>query len=152
MRMRFLLVIFLICMKNAYSQIDAIENPTINLRASILLFPTTPLLTLEVKTIGNATIQIESNFINTYGVNLKYFLKNRMKDSYIFLGNAFVKNSLLRKDEKITFLPYLGYGYAYRFGSRLKWTADSRFGLGITTNADSNNIYPIIKIGIGRVF
>ncbi|MFN0048733.1 MAG: hypothetical protein ACKVOU_06395, partial [Cytophagales bacterium] len=106
----------------------------------------------EVRTIGNLTLQLETNFINTHGANLKYFIKNRMDGHYAFAGVALVENKLLREDKKITYLPYLGYGYAYRFGNRKEWTFDNRIGLGATTNADNDGIYPIIKTGIGRIF
>lgn len=152
MRVFFLILIFFICCKNTYSQINGTENPTINLRASILLFPTTPLLTLEVRTTGNFTLQFESNFVNTHGINIKYFLNERMNKSYVFSGIAFVENELLRTDGKATLLPYLGYGYAYRFGNKSNWIFDSRIGIGPTLNADTNSVYPVIKTGIGIIF
>lgn len=134
------------------SQVNMINYPTINIRASLLLFPTTPLITLEVRTFGNVTLQFESNFVNTHGINVKYFLKNRMNKSYVFSGIALVKNKLLRQDNKATLLPYAGYGYAYRFGRKLHWVFDNRIGVGPTINADTNSIYPVIKTGIGRIF
>ena len=127
-------------------------NPTANVRLSFLLFPFTPLLTVEVRTIGNLTLQLETNFVNTHGANLKYFIKNRMDGHYVFTGIALVENKLLRQDNKITFLPYAGYGYAYRFGNKKQWTFDNRIGIGVTTNADRNSVYPVIKTGVGRVF
>ena len=127
-------------------------NPTANVRLSFLLFPFTPLLTVEVRTIGNLTLQLETNFVNTHGANLKYFIKNRMDGHYVFTGIALVENKLLRQDKKITFLPYAGYGYAYRFGNKKQWTFDNRIGIGVTTNADRNSVYPVIKTGIGRIF
>lgn len=127
-------------------------NPTVNVRLSFLVFPFTPLLTVEVRTTGNLTLQLESNFVNTHGANLKYFIHNRMDGHYVFTGIALVENKLLRKDEKITFLPYAGYGYAHRFGYRKHWTFDNRVGIGSTTNADNNSIYPVIKTGIGYIF
>lgn len=152
MRILFLILISIVCFKNTYSQINTIENPTINLRATILLFPTTPLLTLEVRTTGNLTLQLESNFINTHGINLKYFLNKRMNKSYVFTGIAFVENDLLREDGHLTLLPYAGYGYALRFGNKKQWTFDSRIGFGPTLNADTNGVYPVLKTGIGRIF
>ncbi len=127
-------------------------SPTANIRLSFLLFPFTPLLSVEVRTFGNLTVQGETNFVHTHGVNLKYFTKQRMNQSYWFVGTAFVTNQLLRKDKKSTILPYLGYGYAYRFGKTEGWVFDSRIGIGPTLNADKNGVYPIIKTGIGRVF
>jgi hypothetical protein len=126
--------------------------PTANVRLSFLLFPFTPLLSLEVRTIGKVTLQFETNFVNTHGANLKYFFKNRMDGHYGFIGTAFVENKLLREDLGATILPYAGYGYAHRFGTNKAWTIDSRFGLGGTTNADRNSVYPIIKTGLGRTF
>lgn len=127
--------------------------PTFNIKLSFLVFPPfSPLLTLESRTFQNLTIQLETNFINTHGVNLKYFISERMNGHYIFVGNAFLESDYLRKDKKITFLPYAGYGYAYRFGKTKAWTFDSRIGIGQTLNADSNIILPVIKTGIGRTF
>lgn len=75
-----------------------------------------------------------------------------MNGSYLFVGTAFIENDFLRKDKNITFLPYAGYGYAHRFGKDKTWTFDSRLGIGRTTNADNNAIYPVLKTGIGRTF
>lgn len=127
-------------------------DPIANIRLSFLLFPFTPLLTVEVRTIGNLTIQLETNFVNTHGANFKYFMKNRMDGHYVFSGIALVENKLLRQDNKITFLPYAGYGYAYRLGNKKQWTFDNRIGIGATTNADRNSVYPVMKTGIGRIF
>jgi hypothetical protein len=127
-------------------------QPHINVRLSFLIFPFSPLLTVESKVIGNVSLQGETNFVNTHGINLKYFLKENMANDYIFIGNAFVTNKILRDDQKSTIIPYLGYGYAYRFGNNRSWTFDSRLGIGFSTNADKNSIYPILKTGIGRLF
>ncbi len=127
--------------------------PTVNVRLSLLIFPPlSPLLTFETRTFQNVTVQLETNFVNTHGVNLKYFIKERMNGSYLFVGTAFIENDFLRKDKNITFLPYAGYGYAHRFGKDKTWTFDSRLGIGRTTNADNNAIYPVLKTGIGRTF
>jgi hypothetical protein len=123
-----------------------------NIRLSFLLFPFSPLLTVEARTLSSITLQVETNFVNTHGVNLKYFLKDRMDGHYLFVGTAFVENTLLRRDRKAAVLPYTGYGYAYRFGKAKTWTFDSRLGIGTTTNVDNNGIYPVIKTGIGRTF
>jgi hypothetical protein len=130
-------------------------NPKIanaNVRFSFLLFPFSPLLTVEFRTFGNVTLQVESNFVNTHGANLKYFINQRMDEHYVFAGTAFVENKLLRKDLKTTILPYTGYGYTYRFGKTNAWIFDSRLGIGATTYADNKGIYPVIKTGIGRTF
>jgi hypothetical protein len=149
--MRVIFLIFgLLLVQNVFAQKEI--QPTANVRFSFLLFPFTPLLTLEVRTIGNFTIQAETNFVNTHGANLKYFIKDRMDGDYIFTGIALVENKLLRADIKTTFLPYAGYGYAYRFGNKKQWTFDNRIGIGATTNADKNSVYPVIKTGIGRIF
>jgi hypothetical protein len=150
MRLIFLLSA-LIYFQKGFSQTEKEIQPTANIRLSFLLFPFTPLLTVEVRTIGNLTIQAETNFINTHGANLKYFIKNRMDGDYVFVGVALVENKLLRADKTTTFLPYAGYGYAYRFGNRKQWTFDNRIGIGATTNADKNSVYPVIKTGIGRI-
>ncbi|KOY84485.1 hypothetical protein AD998_21065 [bacterium 336/3] len=148
--MRYLFLI--ICVFVFYMTKGQTKPPSANIRLSFLIFPFTPLLTVEVKTIGNLTLQFESNFVNTHGVNLKYFLKNRMDGHYVFTGVALIENKLLRKDEQITFLPYAGYGYAYRFGNRKHCIFDNRIGIGSTTNADNNSIYPVIKTGVGYTF
>lgn len=146
------LAVSLLFFQNCSRQTEKEINPTVNVRLSFLLFPFTPLLTVEAKTTGNLTLQFETNFLNTHGVNLKYFIKSRMDGHYVFTGIALVENKLLRQDKKITFLPYAGYVYAYRFGNKKQWTFDNRIGIGATTNADRNSVYPIIKTGIGRIF
>jgi hypothetical protein len=127
-------------------------KPFVNIRLSFLIFPFSPLLTAEGRVIGNFTLQGETNFVNTHGVNLKYFLGESMNKGYVFVGTAFVADKFLRDDRKTTFIPYIGYGYAHRFGNNRNWTFDSRFGIGSSTNADKNSIYPILKTGIGRLF
>ena len=122
-----------------------------NLRGSILLFPFSPLLTLEIKAFEKGTVQLESNFTDTHGLNLKYFFFQSMDGHYTFLGLAFIENELLREDQNFTYLPYTGYGYAFRFGSKKRWTIDTRVGIGTTTNADVNGVYPVIKTGLGRL-
>ncbi|MGL5892425.1 MAG: hypothetical protein ACRC3B_21215 [Bacteroidia bacterium] len=138
---------------NLHAQTGKSEQQVGNIRLSFLIFPPfTPLLTLEMRTFENLTIQLETNFINTHGVNLKYFVKERMNGHFVFVGTAFIENSFLRKDENLTLLPYAGYGYAYRFGKSNAWTFDNRLGIGQTINADKNAIYPVLKTGIGRTF
>ena len=145
--------IIIIALTFIATQVHAQEKqPIANVRLSFLLFPFSPLLTVEVKTIENLTLQAETNFTNTHGLNLKYYLRETMNESYVFVGTAFVSNDFLRKDLKLTTLPYIGYGYAYRFGHNKAWTFDSRLGIGSTINADKNSVYPVIKTGIGRVF
>lgn len=140
-----------------FSKLQAQTNepklPVGNIRLSFLIFPPfTPLLTLEMRTFDKLTVQLETNFVNTHGVNLKYFINERMNGHFVFIGNAFIENDFLRKDKNITFLPYAGYGYAYRFGKSNAWTFDSRLGIGRTINADNNAIYPVLKAGIGLTF
>jgi len=81
-----------------------------NVRLSFLLFPFTPLLTVEVRTFGNVTLQLETNFVNTHGANLKHFFKDRMDGHYVFVGSAFVENKLLRD---------VSFPFLVRFKSRL---------------------------------
>jgi hypothetical protein len=143
-------IIFIFCWLFILNTIQAQTNepklPTGNIRLSCLIFPPfTPLLTIEMRTIKNVTVQLETNFINTHGINLKYFIK-------VFIGTAFIESTFLRKDKDITFLPYAGYGYAYRFGKLKAWTFDSRLGIGRTSNADKNAVYPVLKTGIGHLF
>ncbi len=73
---------------------------------------------------------------------------------FIFLSRTiiFLKSEYLRKDKSITFLPYVGYGYAHRFGKSNAWIFDSRLGIGKTINADKNTILPVIKTGLGLTF
>jgi len=148
------LVLFIsfLSIQKCFGQSDKEIKSVANVRLSFLIFPFTPLLSVEFRTIGNFTLQVETNFINTHGVNLKYFIKERMDGHYVFTGLALVENKLLGEDNRIVFLPYAGYGYAYRFGNKKQWTFDSRIGVGITTNADRNTGYPVIKTGIGRTF
>lgn len=134
------------------SQTPEAKIPNANVRLSFLLLPFTPLLTLEVRTFGNVTLQLETNFVNTHGANIKYFIKESMNEDYVFLGTAFVEDKSLRKDLAPTVLPYAGYGYSYRFVNSNSWIFDSRIGIGATINADKNGIYPIIKTGIGKTF
>jgi hypothetical protein len=66
------LIAFLFCLlyfQKGFSQTGKAIQPTANVRLSFLLFPFTPLLTVEIRTIGNLTIQGESNFVNTHGAN-----------------------------------------------------------------------------------
>ncbi|TAF75017.1 MAG: hypothetical protein EAZ53_06735 [Bacteroidetes bacterium] len=149
--------IILFCLIGMFSTIQAQTSepklPVGNIRLSFLIFPPfSPLLTLEMRTFDKLTIQLETNFINTHGVNLKYFINERMNGHFIFVGTAFIENDFLRKDKNITILPYAGYGYAHRFGKSNAWTFDSRLGIGRTTNADNNLILPVLKTGIGRTF
>jgi hypothetical protein len=110
-----LLLVFAVLKVNA--QTTEIKLPTANIRLSFLIFPPfTPLLTFEIRTINKVTMQLESNFSDTYGVNFKYFLNERMNGHFIFVGSAFLKSDYLRKDKNISYLPYPGYGYEYRFG------------------------------------
>lgn len=125
------------------------SQPVLNFRLSFLLVPFTPLMTLEASTIDKFTFQLETNFVDTHGFNIKYFTQAKMKEHYTFVGMAFVKNDLLRDDDNYTYLPYAGYGYAQRFGAKSQWTFDNRIGIGSTLNADRNGIYPIIKTGLG---
>ncbi len=146
-----------ICLSCLFSRVQAQANdpkqPIGNVRLSFLIFPPfSPLLTLEMRALNKLTIQLETNLVNTHGANLKYFIKERMNEHFVFVGTAFIENEFLRKDKNITFLPYAGYGYACRFGKSNAWTLDNRLGIGGTINADNNAIYPVLKTGIGRTF
>ena len=152
--MKTVIFLCLVCMfTKLQSQTNEPKLPIGNIRLSFLIFPPfSPLLTIEMRTFDKLTVQLETNFVNTHGVNLKYFINERMNGHFIFVGNAFIENDFLRKDKDITFLPYTGYGYAYRFGKSNAWTFDIRLGIGKTLNADNNAIYPVLKTGIGRTF
>jgi hypothetical protein len=147
MKKALILLVFLCGMVDLKAQNN---EPFMNVRLSFLLFPFSPLMTVEVRTIGNITVQGETNFIHTHGINLKYYTAQRMEKSYFFIGSAFVSNALLRADKKSTTLLYGGYGYAHIFKDN--WTFDSRIGIGPTLNADKNNVYPVIKLGVGKRF
>ena len=134
---------------------QAQETPlpaTVNLRATFLLVPFTPLFTLETRTVGNLTIQLESNFRDTHGVNLKWYLQQRMQGGYLFTGMAWVNNTQLREDKQYTLLPYAGGGFALRFGTQKTWTWDTRLGIGPTLNANRNLVLPVLKSGLGHIF
>ena len=149
MRASLIFCLLLMCAK-VQSQTN---QPNLNIRLSFLVFPPiSPLLTFEVRTIEKLTLQLETNFVNTHGVNLKYFTKERMNEHYLFVGTAFLESNFLRKDNNLTFLPYAGYGYAHRFGNTKQWVFDSRLGIGKTLNADKNLILPVLKTGIGKTF
>jgi hypothetical protein len=124
--------------------------PVINIRLSFLLFPFSPLLSVECRTVGRLTIQGETNFVHTHGLNLKYYLRSPLERGYVFVGSAFVQNRLLRQDGGSTTLPYAGWGYAHVFGPN--WVFDGRIGLGPTLNADRKAVYPIMKVGVGKRF
>lgn len=126
------------------------STPVANVRLSFLLVPFTPLLTVEVKTIERVSLQLESNFSDTHGINVKWYLRETMNESYLFIGMAEIQNELLRKDKAYTHLPYIGYGYAKSFESN--WVIDGRIGIGPTLNADKNSVYPVIKLGVGKKF
>jgi hypothetical protein len=144
---------FILCHIGSIGQIDVKPKSSLNIRLSCLLFPDfSPLLTIEAKVIHHLTIQLESNFYNTHGVNLKLYLKETMSRHYTFLGLALLNSKYLRADKKITYLPYIGYGYAFRFGKQSTWIFDNRIGLGKTINANRNYILPVIKSGIGKLF
>lgn len=75
-----------------------------------------------------------------------------MNKTYVFTGMAFVEDNLLREDGGETRLPYAGIGVANRFGKKKAFVFDGRIGIGPTLNADNNAVYPVIKLGIGRIF
>lgn len=125
-------------------------TPVFNVRFSLLLFPTTPLLTVECRTIGPLSLQGETNFARIHGLNLKYYLHTTLERDYIFVGSAFLRDKSLRQDGGTSVLPYLGWGYAHVFGQN--WVADGRIGIGPVLNADRMGVYPVIKIGAGKRF
>ncbi|TAE24446.1 MAG: hypothetical protein EAZ91_20470 [Cytophagales bacterium] len=147
--MRALLALIVSCwlMETADAQV---RQPIISLRASVLLVPFTPLLTVECRVVENLSLQGETNFSRIHGVNLKYYLIDPLQKTYVFVGSAFVESTTLRRDRQSTVLPYVGAGYAHVFHKN--WVIDSRLGIGRTINADQNSIYPIIKTGIGKRF
>lgn len=149
MRTWMLLAVLVYCQ---YTHGQRRDDVVANVRLSFLMFPFSPLLTVEVRLVNKLSLQLESNFTNTHGVNAKYYMRTGLEGHYVFSGLALVNNKLLRDDDRTVFLPYAGYGYASRFGTKKRWTFDSRVGIGATTNATINSVYPVIKTGIGRVF
>ncbi len=126
-------------------------RPVLSVRLSVLLAPFTPLLTVETRTLGPLTLQAETNFAHTHGLNVKWFLGGEpLRGDYLLLGSAWVRNRLLRADNRPTVLPYAGYGYAWAVGSR--GVFDARAGLGPALNADAVRVYPVIKVGAGLKF
>lgn len=144
-------MINLLFLSNAVAQNTINIQPKANIRLSFLLYPFTPLLSFEFNTFKRFTIQLETNFKQTHGVNLKYYPGKSMSGHYWFSGLALLKNQQLRSDEKNVFLPYLGYGFALSFGKRKLWTFDNRCGIGRTINAERNFFFPVVKTGIGRL-
>jgi hypothetical protein len=124
--------------------------PVVSVRLSLLVLPATPLLTVELRAVGNLTVQGETNFVHTHGVNLKYYPNGPFERGYWFVGSAWVQNRFLRADGGSAVLPYAGWGYAHRFGRT--WQADGRLGFGPTLNADRNSVYPVLKLGVGKRF
>ena len=152
--MRTIICFGLTCLFSS-TQAQTVEprQPIGNVRLSFLVFPPfSPLLTVEVRTFGRLTAQLETNFVNIHGMNLKYFMTERMNGHYLFVGSAFLESDFLRKDKSVSYLPYAGYGYAHRFGKSDAWIFDSRLGVGRTLNADKNSVYPVLKTGIGHTF
>ncbi|MBO0934467.1 hypothetical protein [Fibrella aquatilis] len=126
------------------------STPVITVRLSVLLVPITPLVSIECRTVGRFTLQSETNFQHTHGLNLKYYTQTPLAGPYAFVGSALVSSALLRRDGAGTWLPYAGGGYAHVFGS--DWVFDGRLGVGPTLNADKNSVYPVIKVGVGKRF
>ena len=76
--------------------------PIRSIRLSFLIFPPfSSLLTLEMRIFDKLTVQLETNFVNTHGVNLTYFINERMNGHFIFVGTTFIENDFLRKDKNI---------------------------------------------------
>ena len=140
---------FLLAVSPARGQQPARE-PLVSVRASVLLFPVTPLLTLEVKALGPLTLQGETNFGRTHGLNARWYLRPPLRGGYVFVGSAWVRHNRLRQDGRPTVLPYAGCGHAWPLGAR--WTLDARAGLGPALNADVRRVYPVVKVGAGRIF
>jgi hypothetical protein len=104
MKSKLIVLTFIFGFSICFSQEIEQKNPIINVRLSFLIFhPIAPLLTFEVRTIDTFTLQFETNFANTHGINLKYFLKEQMNKDFLFLGTAFVQSDYLRKDLKQPF-------------------------------------------------
>jgi len=134
----------ILCAGNAVAQ----PGSKFSLRATGLQYPSTLLLTVEAAVYKSFSFQLETNFTNTHGVNIKYWVKTPLNNAYLFAGNAWVINRELREDLRFAYLTYTGVGYAHRW--RRNWVLDSRFGLGPLWNSDSRGVFPVIKIGVGK--
>ncbi|MCZ8354711.1 MAG: hypothetical protein O9340_08250 [Cyclobacteriaceae bacterium] len=148
----FIAILLTLLFHLSFAQTNEVLSARGNVRVSFLLYPFTPLVTVEARVFHKVTLQLESNFSTTHGINIKFFQSNDLKKYYFFTGLAFVENKLLREDLQNTLLPYAGVGFAKRFGKSKQWTFDNRFGIGRTIQADENGFYPVIKSGVGRVF
>lgn len=126
---------------------DAQTQPRWSIRASILLFPFSPLLTTECRLGNQLALQCESNFSSTHGVNLKLFSTRCFDSPYVFIGHAWVEDKRLREDG-YSQLTYVGAGTAKIFSRN--WHVDARFGLGPIW-LDKIQIAAVAKVGIGRV-
>jgi hypothetical protein len=151
--MRYLIIMCLSACCQLQAQQVLPKQAKFNVRLSFLVVPAfSPLFTVEARATQKLTLQAETNFINTHGINIKYFLATAMQGHYIFIGNAFLRSKNLRSDNGLSYLPYAGYGYAHWFGATKAWVWDSRIGIGPTLNANNNLVLPVIKTGIGRTF
>jgi hypothetical protein len=94
------IILFCLSLTPINNKAQTIESKIekLNVRLSFLVFPVfSPLLTLETSTFRNLTVQLETNFVDTHGINLKYFLNDRMNEHYIFAGSAFYRKRLSKK-------------------------------------------------------
>lgn len=81
-------LIFIVLLLSTVSMKAQNTEPVMNIRLSFLLFPFSPLLTLEVRTFGKVALQGETNFVHMHGVNVKYYTTQRMEKNYFFVGSA----------------------------------------------------------------
>lgn len=141
-------LLFLISQWPALAQQTPLHAPLLNVRASFLAFPFTPLLSLELRLLPHLTMQAETNFWNVHGLNFKAYAHSDLNGPYFFVGNAWVKHRALRQDGGFSILPYTGVGYAVPFG--VGWRADVRLGAGPMLFSERKGVYPVLKFGIGK--
>lgn len=121
-----------------------------SLRATWLAFPSQIVLTAEVSVFNQVGLQFETNFRNTHGMNLKYYLMENFSMTYVFVGSGLLQDQRLREGNKSALLTYAGFGYSHRWH---RWIADSRIGLGPIWRFEQDPlVVPVLKVGIGRVF
>lgn len=151
MKQILLMLVFLVGLTHR-AQNPAEMPSRVNARLSFLVVPFSPLLSLEISVVKRLTLQVETNFKNTHGLNMKYYLQNRMQTHYVFVGTAFMQHPELGNKGELALLPYAGYGYALRFGNSRRWIFDSRLGLGALRLDGRLSPFPVLKSGIGITY
>lgn len=146
-RLALLLIIVLLLSFESHGQPT---REVFSLRATWLAFPSQVVLTAEVSVFNKVGVQVETNFRNTHGINLKYYLVEDFSMTYVFLGSGLLQDERLREGDKSALLTYAGFGYSQRWR---RWIADSRIGLGPIWRFEQDPlVVPVLKVGFGCVF